>query len=417
MRFVINGGKKLHGTIHVAGSKNAVLPIFAATLLTDRPCVIRNVPHIRDVEVMLELIASLGRKVRWIDQHTVAFSNGKPLLKKLDPKLVKRLRASALLVGPLLTRFRSLRILEPGGCAIGNRPLDDHFHGFQRMGVAVRRSRGIYTLTHRGLESKTIVLVSPSVTATENVVMAASLTPGLTVLKNAACEPHVQDLCLFLVKMGATIEGIGTGTIRIRGVKALRGTEYKVIPDPVNAMTYIIMGLATKSTITVADIRSDHLDVPLETLLSAGARFDIQENFITLKNSGPLKALRIQTRPYPGVPTDLQALFGVLATQAQGTTLIHETIFDGRLGYIQELSNMGANAVVCDPHRALITGPTPLHGQEIRSLDLRAGMALVVAALIANGQTIIHDAHIIDRGYEDIEAHLSALGADIHREV
>jgi len=274
----------------------------------------------------------------------------------------------------------------------------------------------VYTLSHHGLEAKTIVLIAPSVTATENIVMAAALTAGTTVIKDAAAEPHVQDLCNFLNLMGARISGIGTSMLTIKGVKKLRGATHTVIPDPIGAMSYIILGLATKSKITVTNICPDHLDVPMETLLAAGARFDIQKDSITLKSSGPLQEMKIQTRPYPGIPTDLQALFGVLATQAQGTSLIHETIFDGRFAYIHELASMGANAIVCDPHRALITGPTPLYGHELYSSDLRAGMAMIVAALVARGQTIIHDAHIIERGYEHIVESLSALGAQIKRE-
>lgn len=416
MRFIINGGKKLHGTIRVGGAKNAVLPILAATLLTDRKCILRNVPRIRDVQTMMRLMQSLGKTVEWTGAHTVSVSDGKVSLKKLDPLLVKSFRASHLLVGPLLTRFRSLRICEPGGCAIGNRPLDDHFHGFKRMGVAITRSRGMYTLSHHGLEAKSIVFIAPSVTATENLVMAASLTAGVTILKNAACEPHVQDLCDFLNLMGARITGIGTGILTIRGVSRLRGVAHTVIPDPIEAVSCVIMGLATKSILTITGLQPDHIDVPMETLLDAGARFDRQKNSITLKSTGLLKAMNVQTRPYPGIPTDLQALFGVLATQAQGTTSLFETIFDSRFGYLHELVNMGADGVVCDPHRALITGPTPLQGREIRSLDLRGGMALLVAALIASGQTIIHDAEIIDRGYEHIDARLRALGADIVRE-
>lgn len=416
MRFVINGGKKLRGTIRVMGAKNAVLPILAATLMTDCRCVIKNVPRIRDVEVMMELMESLGRTAAWTGEHTITVSNGTLSLKSLDPKRVKSFRASVLLAGPLLTKFRSIRMGEPGGCALGNRPLDDHFHGFRRMGVTITRSRGMYTFVHRGLEAKTIVLISPSVTATENIVMAAALTSGTTVLKNAACEPHVQDLCNFLNAMGARIDGIGTGTITIRGVTKLRGATHVVIPDPINAMTFIIMGLATRSAITVAGIRPDHCAVPLEVLLAAGARFDIRKNSITLKTTGLLKAMKIQTRPYPGIPTDLQSQFGVLATQAHGTTLIDETIYDGRLGTIQELASMGADATVCDSHRALITGPTPLQGKSIHSLNLRAGITLVVAALIATGQTVIHDAEMIDRGYEHIDERLRALGADIRRE-
>ncbi|MDP2630362.1 MAG: UDP-N-acetylglucosamine 1-carboxyvinyltransferase [Candidatus Uhrbacteria bacterium] len=418
MKFVITGGKKLRGSIAVGGAKNAVLPILAATLLTDEKCVIHNVPVIRDVDMMLDLLTSIGRTIVRDGDHTVTVSSerGVSLPHTLDPKLVKSFRASFLVLGPLLARNARIRITEPGGCSIGNRPVDDHFHGLKRMGVKVSRSNGVYTLSHHGLEAKTITLVAPSVTATENLVMAAVLTKGTTIIKDAAAEPHVQDLCFFLESMGATIDGIGTSTLIIRGVKKLHGTTHSVIPDPIGAMSYIMLGLATKSRITITGIRPDHLDVPLETLLAAGARFDIDKDSITLRTSGLLAEMKVQTRPYPGIPTDIQALFGVLATQAQGTSLIHETIFDGRFAYISELARMGANAVVCDPHRAMITGPTPLYGQEIRSSDLRAGMAMIVAALIARGQTVIHDAHIIERGYETIVERLSAIGAHIRRE-
>jgi UDP-N-acetylglucosamine 1-carboxyvinyltransferase len=418
MKFVITGGKKLRGSIAVGGAKNAVLPILAATLLTDETCVIHNVPRIRDVDMMLELLTSIGKVVVKDGDHTVAVSATKRarLPHTLDKKLVKSFRASFLVLGPLLMRNRKIRITEPGGCSLGNRSLDDHFHGLKRMGVKIVRSNGVYTFAHRGLEAKTITLVAPSVTATENLVMAAVLINGTTTIKDAAAEPHVQDLCLFLKNMGANIDGIGTSMLTIKGVKKLHGVSHTVIPDPISAMSYVLMGLATKGRITVTDIRPDHLDVPLETLLAAGARFDIQKSSITLKTSGLLRGMTVQTRPYPGIPTDVQALFGVLATQAQGTSLIHETIFDGRFAYISELARMGANAVVCDPHRALITGPTALYGQEVRSSDLRAGMTLIVAALIARGQTIIHDAHLIERGYEHIVEGLSALGADIRRE-
>lgn len=416
MRLIINGRKKLRGTIRVAGAKNAVLPILAATLLTEKRCVISNVPRIRDVETMMSILQSIGKKAAWLGSNVIEVSGSVHSLKNISPKLVKSIRASNLLVGPLLTRFHSLHIPEPGGCAIGNRPLDDHFHGFRRMGVSITRSRGMYTFSHRGLETKTIVFIAPSVTATENIIMAAAMANGTTLIKNAACEPHVQDLCYFLNAIGCRITGIGTSTLTIKGVRRATGASHAVIPDPIETVSFVIMGLATKSPIIISGIRPDHVDIPLEVLLHAGARFDMHRNSITLKQIGLLSAMNIQTRPYPGIPTDLQALFGVLATQANGTTSIHETIFDGRFGYIQELLLMGADGVVCDPHRALITGPTPLSGKEIRSLDLRAGMALIVAGLCASGQTIIHDAHIIDRGYERIDERLRALGADIMRE-
>lgn len=415
MKFIIQGQKKLSGTIAVSGAKNAVLPIIAATVLTDDICVIDNVPRISDVETMVQILQSVGGQASWTGEHQLTICNKDLALQPLDQKLVKRLRASILFLGPFLARFTSFTLPEPGGCIIGNRPIDTHLEGLARLGCTWEQSESSLVVSHQGLAGADIVLHEASVTATENIIMAASKARGTTHIKNAACEPHVQDLVECLISMGARIEGGGTSTITIQGVDHLTGTTHRVIPDPIDAGTYIILGLATKSKITVANMRPDHLDMVLETLRRMGAEFDITDNSVSIKRIGVLKSCNIETRVYPGFPTDLQPLFGVLATQAQGTSLIYETLFESRLGYLQELEKMGASVVIPDAHRALITGPTPLYGREILCKDLRAGASLVVAGLVASGETIIQHAEILDRGYEHIEKHLQGLGADIIR--
>lgn len=414
MKFIIHGGTKLRGDITVSGAKNSATPIIAATLLTDEECIIENVPRISDVDIMLRILQSIGSSVEWMSHHKLKICNRGVEVHTLDHKLVKSLRSSVLFLGSFLSRFHSVDFTEPGGCIIGNRPLDTHFHALARLGVLIDRVNSHYHFSHTGLKGATITLLEASVTATENLLMAASMAEGETVIKNAACEPHVEDLTHFLVKMGVTIHGIGTHTLTIQGVEKLHGTHHTLIPDTIEAGTFIIMGLASKSRLAINNVRSDHLDVVLEKLRAMGARIEVQGDTITTKPSA-LRATRVDTRPYPGVPTDLQSLFGVLATQAHGTSLIFDTMFEGRLGYIQELIRMGSNAVICDPHRVLITGPTPLYGQEIRSFDLRAGAAMIVAGIIAAGETVINGAEIIDRGYENIEERLRNLGVSIER--
>ncbi len=415
MKFVIHGQKKLSGKIRVSGAKNAILPIIAATVLTDDVCVISNVPHISDVQTMVQILRSMGGSAEWSSEHELTICNRALQCKPLDQKLVKRLRASVLFLGPFLVRFTSFVLPEPGGCIIGNRPLDTHLDGLKKLGCEWESNDNLLSVTHKGLIGADVVLREASVTATENIIMAACGAQGITKIKNAACEPHVQDLCTFLTSMGADIKGAGTSDITITGGKALTGTRHEVIPDPIDAGTYIMLGLATKSKISITHMRPDHLDTVLETLSSMGARFDITKDSVTITSTGLLQATKIETRIYPGIPTDLQPLFGVLATQAQGSTLINETLFESRLGYLQELEKMGASIVISDAHRALITGPTPLYGRPIDCKDLRAGAALVVAGLVASGQTVIDHAEILDRGYEHIDEAVGAIGAAISR--
>lgn len=430
-KFIIKGGKPLKGTIQVRGSKNAALPILAASLLTHQPCVIANLPLIEDVKVMIKLLESLGAKVKWLSQRKVQIQAADIDPQGLNDDLVCQLRASLLLIGPLVAQVKKLAIPFPGGCKIGSRPLDTHLRAFENLGVKYKIKKGekrgkfkprdYYIFKKANLTPQTIVLNEFSVTATENILLCAATLEGETTIKIAASEPHVQDLCKFLQKMGAKIQGIGTHTLKIKGKKNLHGATHKITSDYLEAGTFAIMGAATRSRIKIKNACLNHLDLPLKKLKEMGANITFKksnkeaEDVIIVQPASKLKATKIEARPYPGIPTDLQAPFGVLATQAEGTSIIHDTLFEGRLKYIEELKKMGASAIIADPHRALITGPTPLFGREIQSYDIRAGATLVIAALVAEGKTIINDIYQIDRGYESIEERLKEIGADIER--
>ena len=414
-KFIIEGGQQLKGEVEIKGMKNAATPILAATLLTEKKCLIKNIPQITDVQNMIDLLESLGSQVRRMDQTTLEISNHRVSLRLLDKKIIQNLRSSILFLGPLLARFGQVEIPEPGGCIIGNRPIDTHLYALEQLGARIEKEDGFYGMKTSGLKGAKIILPEFSVTATENAVMAACLAQGKTIIKLAAAEPHVQDLCFFLNKMGAEIKGIGTHTLEIRGVKKLAGAEHTIIPDQIEIGTFAVAAAATRGEIKIKNIIPEHLEIILLKLKQIGVGFDLKGNFLHIHPSSNLKAFKLQVLPYPGFPTDLQAPFGVLATQARGTTLIQDPLYEGRMGYVQELVKMGANAIIADPHRVIFTGPTPLYGQEIRGLDLRAGATLIIAGLIARGQTIINQAEIIDRGYEKIEERLSALGARIKR--
>lgn len=430
-KFIIEGGERLKGAISARGSKNAALPIIAATLLTEEQCKLDNIPNIEDVNKMLKLLESLGADIDRKGPHKVFIQ-----AKNLDPSgldfdLVGKLRASLLIIGPLLTRFKKVTLPQPGGCKIGARPLDTHLQAFKDMGVKVdvnkgekkddNRARDYYTLKRKKLQARKIVLNEFSVTATENILLTAAAIESKTDLKIAAAEPHVQDLCRLLKKMGVSIEGIGTHNLRIKGDKNLKGVEHQVISDYLEVGTFTIMGVATRSRIEVKNTSIDHLELTLKRLKQMGANIKPIRNegknndIIKVTPASNLEATKIEARPYPGIPTDLQAPFGVLATQAEGTTIIHDTLFEGRLKYINELKKMGASAIIADPHRALITGPTPLYGQDIESFDIRAGATLIIAALVAEGKTTIREIYQVDRGYENIEKRLQDLGAKIER--
>ncbi len=415
--FEIEGGKKLAGTIAVSGLKNAATPIIAATLLSNETSTLSNVPRIEDVFRMLEILESMGVKVEWTDEHTVAITPGNFDPEKADQEKVKKLRSSILLLGALSARFDHFELRQPGGCVIGARPVDTHFEALRKMGITIAGTEKGYVIDATLRQSGKVVLRQMSVTATENAMMLAAALPGETVIKVAACEPHVADLARFLEKMGATITGAGTHTITIQGVATLTGARHAVMPDHNEAATFLFLGAMTGSELTVENACEDDLDIVLERLREFGVQFTVEPNRITVHPAKKLVAPLgpIDTRTYPGIPTETQSLFGTLATQADGQTLIFETMFENRFQYAGELEKMGAKLSVLNPHQVLVTGPTPLKGTVIKSLDIRAGVALVIAALAASGKTVIEDIYQVDRGYERIEERLQKIGASIRR--
>lgn len=413
--FEIEGGKRLSGTIDVRGSKNATTPILAATLLSKKTSIISNIPLIEDVFRMLEILESMGATVEWKGERSVAITPGSIAPAKMDVELVKKIRSSILLLGPLAARFDRFFLYQPGGCTIGKRPVDTHVDAFAKLGVLMKREDKGYRVDASKRKSGTVVLRELSVTGTENAMMLAAGTFGKTTIRVAACEPHVEDLGRFLVRMGAKIKGLGTHTLEITGSKKLRGAKHTVIPDQNEAATFLILGAATGSPITVRGAREEHLDAVLEKLREFGTDFRVAKGAITVI-PGKLSAIRqLDTRTYPGVPTDVQAPFGVLATQAEGQSLVFDTLYEGRFNYVPELEKMGGNVIVLNPHQVMVIGRTPLRGTTIKSYDLRAGAALIIAALCAKGKTTIEEAYQVDRGYEKIEERLQELGAKIRR--
>lgn len=414
--FEIWGGRKLSGEIEVRGSKNATTPILAATLLTRKTCVISNIPLIEDVFRMLEILESMGVQIKWLGKRKVSVTAKDIYPEKMNFKKVKKMRSSILLLGSLSARFDQFKIPHPGGCVIGTRPVGTHFDALGKMGISIRQEEKFYHVDARARKTAKVVLGEFSVTGTENVMMLAASLSGKTILKIAAAEPHVEDLGKFLVAMGTKIRGLGTHTLEITGAKKLREASHEIIPDANEAATFLILGVASKSNIKVINAREDHLDLVLEKLRQFGADFKITKRAIEVVP--PMKILaaeKVETRIYPGVPTDVQAPFGVLATQAEGSTLIYDSLYEGRFNYIQEIIKMGAKAEILNQHQALIHGPSALFGNIINSYDLRAGASLIIAALVAKGKTTIRDAYQVDRGYERIEERLVKLGADIKR--
>lgn len=414
--FEIQGGKRLKGEIVVRGSKNATTPILAATLLTKEKCIISNIPLIEDVFRMLEILESLGAEVKWLGERKVSIKAENIQPEKIAVEKVKKLRSSILLLGSLSARFDKFKLYHPGGCVIGARPVGTHFDALRQMGVNISQKEKFYLVSSAKRKSGKVVLREMSVTGTENAMMLAALMPGKTTIKICATEPHVEDLGRFLISMGAKIKGLGTHTIEIIGNRKMRGVKHTIIPDANEAATFLIMGVATRSPIIVKNAVENHLDLILEKLREFGADFEIKKNSIKVIPAKKLRAIfKLDTRTYPGIPSDVQAPFGILATQAEGKTLMHDTLFEGRFNYIGEIKKMGANAEVVDAHQVLIQGPVKLRGNGIKSFDLRAGASLIIAALLAEGRTIVEDIYQVDRGYEKIEERLQKLGADIKR--
>ena len=415
-KFIIQGPCCLRGQIEVSGSKNAALPIIAATILTKGKFSISNVPMITDITNLLLILEGLGSKYT-LKNNLLLLDNTDLKHFEPDSKMVKNIRASILLIGPLLSRFGKVKIAQPGGCFIGSRPVRTHFDALKNLGANITENADFYELTCKGLVGCEITLNEISVTATENVVMAAILATGKTTINLAASEPHVEDFCNFLVKMGAKISGIGTHTLIIEGVKDLKGIKYNIIPDQIEAGTFAIAAAASRGDLIISGFVVKHQYILLKLFDEANVYYEIQEyDKIHIK---PIKSLmpinKIRTDIYPNFASDLQAPMGVLMTQAEGTSAVFETMFEGRLNYLNELNKMGADCVIKNSHEAIITGPTPLFGSTIESLDLRAGATLLIAAFIAEGESTIENAQIIDRGYENIDKRLNNIGAKIRR--
>jgi UDP-N-acetylglucosamine 1-carboxyvinyltransferase len=421
--FVIEGGHRLTGTLKAAGNKNAALPILAATLLTGEPVTLSNVPRIRDVQTMLDLLDDVGAEVSWTGPNEVRVVAAEASKHELDPVLCRRMRASFLLAGPLLARFGRARVPPPGGDVIGRRRLDPHIHAFARMGAEIDVRDYYEMLAGDGLRGEHIFLDEASVMATENAVMAAVLTSGETVIGNAACEPHVQDLCRFLVSLGAQIEGIESNVLRIHGVTSLRGGEWRIAPDHIEVGSLIGLAAMTSSDITIADANPMDLVSILPGFHRLGVRVEIEGTSVRVPPRQQLVVEddlgghipKIEDGPWPAFPADLTSIALTVATQAFGTVLIFEKMFESRLFFVDKLVGMGARIILCDPHRAVVTGPAQLVGQRMESPDIRAGMAMLLAGLCAEGQSTIGAARQIDKGYERIDERLRSLGARIER--
>lgn len=414
--LVVNGGKALKGKVKIGGSKNAVLPIMAASILSNEPTVLTNVPDISDVHTFCQLLEHLGAKTSY-EKGTLTIDPSKVKNRQLPDKLVCKMRASILLAGPLLARFGEVNMPYPGGCVLGKRSVSSHVIGFQRLGAKPVNIDTKFHLKAKKLHNDVVILPEFSVTATENVIMAAALLPKTTQVRIAACEPHVQDLCHFLVKMGCKIDGIGTHTITIRGKQKLKGVKkYKVISDYLQAGTYLLAGVVTKGEVTVTNMDPEHLDIFFEKLEEIGVKFERGKTTATVYPSKNLKAIEhLKTGVHPNFPTDLQAPFSIALTQAKGVSKVFETLFEGRFQYLFELERMGAHIELLNPHQAIIIGANKLKGAPVASCDIRAGAAMVLAALAAEGETMITSIQYIDRGYENLEANLTNLGADIRR--
>jgi UDP-N-acetylglucosamine 1-carboxyvinyltransferase len=420
--FVIEGGRPLSGTIRAAGNKNGALPILAACLLTDEEVRLTNVPQIRDVETMIDLIRDLGAYAEWAAPNEVRVQAAEIVSHELDAELSSQIRASFLLAGPLLARVGRAIVPPPGGDVIGRRRLDPHIHALAELGAQIDLN-GRYEMRADALRGKHIFLDEASVMATENTVMAAALTPGQTVIGNAACEPHIQDLCRFLVALGARIEGIGSNVLRIEGAERLGGGEWRIGSEHVEVCSFIGLAAVTGGDVTIEGVVPADLVPILPSFGRLGVHVEMDGTTLRVPPDQRLviqddlggQIPKIEDGPWPAFPADLTSIALAVATQAQGTILIFEKMFENRLFFVDKLVSMGARIVLCDPHRAVVTGPAKLFGQRMASPDIRAGMAMLIASLCAEGTSTIGNVGEIDRGYERIDERLRALGARIER--
>jgi UDP-N-acetylglucosamine 1-carboxyvinyltransferase len=420
--FVIEGGRPLYGRIQAAGNKNGALPILAACLLTTEPVTLRNVPRIVDVETMIELLNDVGAEAEWTGPNEVRVRAAEIAKEELDEELCSRMRASFLLAGPLLARVGHVSAPPPGGDVIGRRRLDPHIHAFAELGAQIDIGRR-YELRGGSLRGRHIFLDEASVMATENAIMAASLTPGETVIGNAACEPHVQDLCRFLVSLGAEIAGIESNVLCIQGVEKLGGGEWEIGPDHIEVGSFIGLAAITGGDVTVDGVKRAELVSLLHGFEKLGVQVELGDDYVRVPPRQELviqddlggHVPKIEDGPWPAFPSDLTSVALTVATQAVGTILMFEKMFENRLFFTDKLVSMGARIILCDPHRAVVTGPCRLRGQRMESPDIRAGMSMLLASLCAEGPSTIGAVHQIDKGYERIDERLRALGAQIER--
>jgi UDP-N-acetylglucosamine 1-carboxyvinyltransferase len=416
-KFVVRGGNPLQGTVRISGAKNAALPAMAAALLTDEPVILENVPQVRDIETERKLLSAMGAEVELgygRAQHRTTICCRDLVNPEASYELVKTMRASTLVLGPLVARMGEARVSLPGGCAIGARPINLHLKGLEKLGAKITQEHGYVHASAKRLKGARVVFERITVTGTEDLLMAATLAEGETVLENCAREPEVIDLAALLNKMGAQIEGAGTHTIRIRGVNKLHGARHRIIPDRVEAGTFVIAGALTGGDLTVTNCDPRHLDALLQKLQECGVNVSTNGESVRVVSNGALKSADMVTEEYPGFPTDMQAQYMALATQAEGSSVITENIFENRFMHAQELLRMGANLKI-EGSRAIVRGRTPLSGAAVQASDLRASASLVLAALVADGETIIDRVYHIDRGYEHIEEKLRGVGAQIRR--
>ena len=417
-KYVIRGGNPLVGTIHVSGAKNSALPCMAAAILTEDEVTLDNIPHVRDIETERRLLASMGAEVHLGDgsaDHSTTISCRTLSDPEAKYEIVKTMRASSLVLGPLVARAGMARVAMPGGCAIGGRPIDLHIKGLEMMGATIVQEHGYLEARADRLKGAHLVFDKITVTGTEDLLMAAVLAEGETLMENCAREPEVCDLAALLIAMGANIEGAGTSTIHVRGVSRLHGARYRINPDRIEAGTFLIAGAITAGDLVVADCNPDHLGAVIAKLREAGASIDILgSDSIRVRSAGQLKAADISTEEYPGFPTDMQAQYMALASQSDGVSLVTENIFENRFMHVQELVRMGANIKV-DGRTATVRGPANLSAAAVMCSDLRASASLVLAALVADGESILDRVYHMDRGYERIEEKLQSVGAQIQR--
>ncbi len=411
-KIIINGGKKLSGSVKISGSKNAVLPIIIASILADGESVINDVPDLTDVHILKDILKELGATVDF--KNNIFKINTKGISTwEASYESINKMRASVLVMGPLLAKFGRARVAMPGGCAIGTRPIDLHLKGFESLGAKISLEQGfVSAISERGLKAGKIYLDFPSVGATENIMMAAALAEGTTTIENAAEEPEIVDLANFLNSMGGNVKGAGTNVIKITGVPKLHGTEHTVIPDRIEAGTYLIAGAITGSCITIENVISHHIKPVIAKLRDCGVEIEENNSSLIIKKIDKIKATDIKTMPYPGFPTDMQSVFSVLMCLSEGTSIVTETVFENRFMHIDELKRMGANIKI-EGKSAVIEGVKELSGCQVKATDLRAGAALILAGLVSKGETEVLDVYHIFRGYENIIEKFENLGADI----